>query len=128
MSNSFDWKDYLTIATGLAAQKTEGAMRSAISRSYYFAFNVTRQCARRENPLVVTTDHTIFWRQVSELWADQSLQTYGDRIRRDRNRADYYDTFPKLEEQLKATIVTSIRIVNEVTKLSASKASPKKSK
>ena len=37
------WDEYLVLGKGLAAQPFEGAERSALSRAYYGAFNLSRR-------------------------------------------------------------------------------------
>jgi hypothetical protein len=44
---SFDWIDYLRLAEDLAAKDDEAPLRTAISRAYYFIFNVAYARAER---------------------------------------------------------------------------------
>lgn len=100
---SFNWIDYLTLAENLAKDPSlpgpkEASFRAAISRAYYGAFCTARNFAEtNENPPVFrtgkTTDHKLIIEHFSKS-SDPARKKIGanlDRLRSDRNKADYDD-------------------------------------
>lgn len=90
----FDWAEYLRLARTLGTQTyDEAALRSAISRAYYAAFGTAAQDLRSRGTKLTTRGGV--HKQVIDLFksdSDPRLVQVGvelDRLRRDRNRADY---------------------------------------
>ena len=86
-------RDFLTLATALAAGTTEAAWRSAVSRAYYAAFHAARQLLRDLGFRVPRGDqaHAYLWMRLSNC-GGASLQRAGqllNSLRTERNRADY---------------------------------------
>jgi hypothetical protein len=108
---AFDWHSYLALAKTLAAATTdEASLRSAVSRSYYSAFNLARLRAEANgyrNKFDATgSSHDLLW----ELYSRNThagcvrLSVLGPRMKRRRVKADYRPYFHKLPEELKDAI------------------------
>ncbi len=99
---SFDWKEYLNLAKELAKSNDEARLRSAISRAYYSVFCKAKSLFGDKIQL---TRKSIDHRLISEYLKAQDnenlkkLGVYLERLRVDRNRADYDDEFPNLTNQ-----------------------------
>lgn len=115
---SFDWTEYLNLAEELAGQAQkpsteEARLRSAISRAYYAAFSTARYKLPSIPSNLAGSVHTYVWKNYknnNDLTRSQ-IGANGDRLRKDRNRADYDTTvsnLPKLTE--KALKVSSLTI------------------
>jgi uncharacterized protein (UPF0332 family) len=102
---SFNWGDYLTLATALVKEPenpgpSEAALRSAISRAYYAAFRRALDVAISEGYQSRNTgdDHFAVRAHFRELPPShdterKALSTYLIRLSKVRNQADYEDTF-----------------------------------
>jgi uncharacterized protein (UPF0332 family) len=108
---AFDWHSYLALAKTLAAATTdEASLRSAVSRSYYSAFNLAKMRAEangyRNKFDAVGSSHDLLW----ELYSRNNhagclrLSILGPRMKRRRVKADYRDHFNQLPEELKDAI------------------------
>jgi uncharacterized protein (UPF0332 family) len=118
---SFDWTDYLQFAEALALKPAlpgpeEAALRSAVSRAYYAAYCRTRDLAtdRRElTPTRRSSDHTLI---IDHFRLDSNpthrqIGTYLDRLRNNRNRADYDGT---LRGDLSALAISSVQLARDI--------------
>ena len=88
-----NWRDFLTLASRLAAAKTEAEWRSAVSRGYYATFHVARQLLAGMGFRVPRADraHQYLVFRLSNS-GDANVEQAGrdlDTLRRMRNRADY---------------------------------------
>jgi uncharacterized protein (UPF0332 family) len=86
-------RDFLSLAHLLAARAEEAAWRSAISRGYYATFHVARLLLEDLGFAVPRADraHGYLWLRLASC-GDASVQDAGaklNRLRRDRNQADY---------------------------------------
>ena len=90
---AFDWNEYLILARRLGSEPEESALRSAISRAYYAAFNTAEQYCKDNGFLVVRTgkSHQDVWDAfLSKADARfNSVYEKGQRLRRKRIEADY---------------------------------------
>lgn len=102
----FDWNEYLALANFLATRPDEASKRSAISRAYYFAFNVA--FARAET----TAGRHPSWENYHSWCWDKYKNTPdasctqlgidGDRMRRRRVKADYRAAdIPRLDDEVR---------------------------
>ena len=106
---SFDWTRYLDLARALSAAVTdEASLRSAVSRSYYCAFNLAMMRAA-DNSYRSPNDgssHDLLW----ELYgrnddpACKKLALVGPRMKRRRVKADYKPDYRRLTEEVKDAI------------------------
>ncbi len=117
---SFDWIHFISLAQILYRDAhrlgdREACLRSVISRAYYGAFGLAREKAVREGG--VRLSHTSedhgkiirFFRKST----DRDYQKIGlalDRLRQQRNKADYEGQFPDLEQQTKLALKRVLKI------------------
>ncbi|HZY72180.1 MAG TPA: hypothetical protein VFE22_03625 [Edaphobacter sp.] len=109
---AFDWYSYLALAKTLAAATTdEASLRSAVSRSYYSAFNLAMLRAEangyRNRFDATGSSHDLLWQLYSRNAAHDGcvrLSLLGPRMKRRRVKADYRHVFPKLSEELSGAI------------------------
>jgi uncharacterized protein (UPF0332 family) len=109
-----NWRDFLLLATRLAAGIAEADWRTAISRAYYAAFHVGRRLFADLNFTVPRADraHQYLVFRLSNSGesvveqAGRDLET----LRRLRNRADYDETpaFTQTQASAAVQIVTGI--------------------
>src|SRR5437016_3862492 len=90
---AFDWSQYLILAEDLGGRSDEAALRSAISRAYYAAYNMVRSfCGTSGIPIIDTGNlHKDLWdaflRRGGRTFA--KVHDKGQRLRRKRTKADY---------------------------------------
>lgn len=120
---SFDWSEYLSLAQELAGQSgrvanQESKYRSAISRAYYAAFCKARNYLRDVEGQAIPAggkSHTY----VRDEYRNNSTRTRRrigeklNRLRSDRNRADYEDVFTRPSD----VAIESIRLSREIISL-----------
>ena len=105
----FDWNNYLTLAEQLAAQADEGSKRSAISRAYYYVFNLAFARAESTSGRYPGGQgfHAWCWSrfQNSPHIACKRLASNGERLKRRRVQADYKAAeISRLEDQVQRTL------------------------
>lgn len=120
---SFNWDQYLDLATELAGkpQKTpsseEARLRSAVSRAYYAAFGRARnelRDQRREVNAEKMTHKQLWKRFETGNEKDRQIATDGDRLRRDRNAADYDDNIANLSSLANSALELSAGIIDRL--------------
>lgn len=89
-----DFREFLTLAESLAEGVTEGEWRTAISRAYYAAFHIacdTLASLGFRVPSHSEQAHAYAWRRWSNTgeWTIDDAGRDLDRLRSDRNEADY---------------------------------------
>jgi len=126
---SFDWMEYLVLAEGLASSSgdseaaTEGRRRSAISRGYYAAFNEAKRFLENEGVSFSAT--AVVHLEVSGqfLSAKHPLRKrIGDNLaslRTWRNKADYWATVPRLNEEFFSQLRRARRVMTDLNALSS---------
>jgi len=119
---SFDWQKYLVLADSLyqncgVSSNEEACLRAAVSRGYYAAFCTARNLARDNDNLHLYNtgrDHGIIKQHYSSD-PDLKRKKIGillGRLRDKRNKADYADTEPQLEENTRYALNVSHEIMN----------------
>jgi uncharacterized protein (UPF0332 family) len=125
---TFDWRQYLTLAKNLCTNShdfpnQEACFRVAISRAYYAAFCTARNYAKNYDRLSLqrtgedhrlVKDHYSFAND-SNTQQKRKREQIGinlDRLRNLRNKADYDDIFPRLENEAKYAIALSSQVIN----------------
>jgi uncharacterized protein (UPF0332 family) len=116
---SFQWADYLVLSQNLAGQTLvpcqEAKLRSAISRAYYAAFCSTRNLLNQKGYSIYPTSKA--HQEVQDILKKKNdkvskrIQSHLDRLRDDRNDADYEDIF---EGDLNKTITYDLSLANQV--------------
>lgn len=108
-------RDFLTLARQLAAGSTEASWRSAISRAYYAAFHVARNLLEDLGFAVPNGDqaHAYIYRRLQNC-ANAQVASAGmalDRLRSERNRADYDLHWRITQTSASSQIVAAERII-----------------
>ena len=123
---SFDWSEYLRLAREITDSVSdkwdrEAALRCAISRAYYAAFCAARNHLEREGQRLSRSglDHRDVPRRLRERSdaASKQIASHLERLRIDRNRADYHDTlvgFGGTLDNLAAAADEALRVAEEV--------------
>ncbi|MBC7259155.1 MAG: HEPN domain-containing protein [Chloroflexi bacterium] len=123
---SFDWSEYLRLAQELVGQDVrpagqEARLRAAISRAYYAAFCEARNCLLAEGRHL-STGHDVH-RAVREEFTKSSdkmrrqISQNLDRLRNDRNKADYDDRVRRLADTAVADIELSRSVLEGLARL-----------
>jgi len=124
---SFDWTEYLNLAQELVGQPTslasrEARLRTAISRAYYAAFCESRNHLRDKEGRQIPPEGTVhrYVRDEFKSSADKLRKQIGhdlDRLRSDRNKADYDDTVTGLDAISKVDLALAGRVISLLAKL-----------
>jgi len=106
----FNWTAYFTLANELAARHgDEAALRTAISRAYYYVYHLALQRATANSFTLQEGDggtHKQLWSIFSGS-PDPECKRLGDiasRLREKRIRADYKPYFARVGEEVPAVI------------------------
>ena len=108
----FDWTQYLILAKSLSQSiPHEASLRSAISRSYYSAFNLALERAKlngyRDKVDETGGSHQLLWdlygRNIKSNECGQ-IAKLGPRMKRRRVLADYRSEYPRLAEEVRFAI------------------------
>ena len=117
----FEWRDYFELAIRLSANKDEASLRSAVSRAYYYVYHLALARAESNgyNPTRESGSHIDMWRvylgnPVSECL---KLGSIGERMRKRRSDADYRQTFPRLEEEVRGVLADAEQFADSLSKL-----------
>lgn len=102
-----NWLDYVVLAERLLGERHEASQRSAVSRAYYGALNVSRGWLETNvAPVDRHRVHGQVWGHFAAAAGHASTRTgrewelvadLGKKLRRLRNRADYAGSFPDLD-------------------------------
>ena len=124
---SFDWCEYLNLAFELGGQSdAQGAqdakLRTAVSRAYYAAFCTARNYLRDVECLPVPQGPRAHGFVLDEFTArtDRRLKQVGtrlDRLRIDRNKADYDDVVSGLESMTALALKLGQRVISTLSAL-----------
>ena len=128
---SFAWVRYLDLARELAGkpattESREAKLRSAISRAYYAAFNEARaflETIRGPLPYNVNEhDYVKNWYLNHRDRLQRQVGTDLDRLRQDRNHADYDNEWKggigALDKTVESTLIIAARTIANVGQLS----------
>lgn len=114
---AFDWNDYFTLAGELNSPGNEAKIRSAISRSYYCAFNLAKAYLFKEKGKFKYQDHEDLWIRFADYDDDRvSIESWGNRIRLIRNSADYDNEMKDMIVDHRTTIKYTFQIIEELNK------------
>ena len=122
---SFDWSEYLNLAQELAGQTVspagqEARLRAAVSRAYYAVFCKSRNYLRDEGRQVPSRDVHRYVRDEFKRSADRLRKQIGydlDRLRSDRNKADYNDNVVNLDKMVSADLALANKIIHTLAQL-----------
>ena len=113
---NFDWSEYLRLARELADQRgDDAAMRTAISRAYYAAFNIaSRHKAAEEARSSQAGPHQAVWRLLKQS-GNSSWRRAGNmglRFMEIRQMVDYIDMVPALPWESRKALGTAETILH----------------
>ena len=121
---SFDWCEYLNLAQELCGQTGVSAiqdakLRTSVSRAYYCAFCVARNYLRDVKGLPIASDVTAHqsvanWFKGRQGKRERKVGHDLDRLRIDRNKADYDDTVSGLTRMTKGALKRTQRIISTI--------------
>jgi len=102
---AFDWIEYLNLATELSTHPDEASQRTAVSRAYYFAYNIAkdRAIANQYSQPEDGSSHDNLWalyNRNSSSDGCKRLALLGGRMKRKRVIADYRQHFSRINEEL----------------------------
>ena len=108
----FEWDQYLALAKLLSqAVSDEASLRSAVSRSYYSAFNLAFKRAElngyRPRFDETGSSHQLLWDLYGRNQKNEDcrrLSLLGPRMKRRRVKADYRSHYPKLVDDVRIAI------------------------
>jgi len=109
---AFDWTQYLIFAKELSKRSDEAALRSAISRAYYAAFNHARAyCAAKAIPVPESFEHSshkVVWDALLNRGRTLAgAQIQGTRLKRKRHNADYESEVENISEVVQQALAES---------------------
>lgn len=123
---TFDWNEYFKLAQELSQRKDgtdpqrEARLRSAISRSYYSVFCSARNHLNKKKvPLPKENIHASVKDQYRNS-SDTTLRQIGnnlERLRIDRNKADYDDSFDRLNNTAVLHLMMAGMTIEDLAKL-----------
>jgi uncharacterized protein (UPF0332 family) len=123
---SFDWSEYLTLAQELAGElvlsNEEAKSRSAISRAYFSAYCIARNFLRDKEGYRIPEDS-----DAHSLVRDLFVKSYVghrrrigqnlERLRLDRNKADYDDIFTGLPSSVTVALNLAKWVISTLSTL-----------
>jgi hypothetical protein len=117
---AFDWNNFLLLAEELAQRGDEAAKRTAISRAYYFIFNLAYARAEQNGAFVAGDRHTQCWRRYMTTPdpACRRLGNVGDRMKGRRVSADYEaPTKERLDDEVQRALEEARQFKTDLTTL-----------
>jgi len=121
---SFDWSHYLIIAEELFREVEnttykDANLRCAISRAYYAAFHSAKLKLYEKWNISVSRDASAH-KEVKECYEQKNMKMIAlnlERMRIDRNKADYYDIVKDLEAVTKETLKRANKVISALSRL-----------
>ena len=100
----FDWTGYFTLADELSRRADEASLRSAMSRAYYYVYQLALQRAHANGFTNLAGEgfHKQLWRNFSDS-PDPDCRRLGEiaqRLKDKRERADYRPIYPRISEDI----------------------------
>jgi hypothetical protein len=120
------WDETIVLASGLAKLGLEATNRSAVSRAYYGAFNLSRRWLELNGtPIDNRGAHKQVWEafRTADHASDRTRDDWvlvgnlGNSLRRLRNQADYVDLVPDLGGQVLGAVQDAERISGLILRL-----------
>jgi hypothetical protein len=100
----FDWTGYYTLANELATRADEASLRSAMSRAYYYVYQLALARAKANGFAILAGEpsHKQLWRNFSESPEPtcKRLALIAMRLKEKRERADYQDVYQRISDDI----------------------------
>jgi hypothetical protein len=121
-----NWHDYLALSRGLAERGVEAYDRSAVSRAYYGAFNLSRRWLEMNVTAIDNRGaHERVWKtfrgaecaNAATRLKWKRIGVLGGALRTLRNQADYADDVPGLDRESLAAVDVAEQIVRLLDEL-----------
>ena len=117
----FDWSDFQVLATELSTQSRESALRTAVSRAYYYAFHISRARLRALGFYFTPSEgsHMQVWEKYLNS-PDPACKRIGElakRLKAKRQVADYEPYFARLEDEAPAMVQLATTLAAELEAL-----------
>jgi uncharacterized protein (UPF0332 family) len=120
---TFNWEDYHRLADDLKGRGDDAALRTAISRVYYSAYNQARiHLQQRGIALDVSgaSSHERIWREyLGKSKAAGSVCRYGKDLHTKRVKADYHDEIENLKALVDDSFETAQKFFNYLAEVKA---------
>ena len=121
---NFDWSHYLDIAIELyeqagSSKRSDAYLRSSISRAYYATYHKSRQYLKDKWGIAVSRDTGTHGQVRFEFLKKRqySIAKKLERMRFDRNKADYNDKFVNLEERVQINIERAKQVFSVLSRI-----------
>lgn len=127
--SNFNWEDYLNLAIELENQTKNpnqtiknARLRSSISRAYYSAFCICRNYLIFKEGKILKNNQSIHKTVIDEFLKSHDITKreigdFLDKLRRNRNRADYNDFFSNPEKTTSYSISMASEIIEKIKSL-----------
>jgi uncharacterized protein (UPF0332 family) len=125
---AFNWSEYYGLAEELGKRADEASLRSAISRAYYYVYNLAlRRAEANDFKFVIGGIHTQLWRvfQDSPEPDCKQLGTIAARLKEKRERADYNSFFARVQDEVPVLLADARDFAARLDKLPARFPNPK---
>jgi uncharacterized protein (UPF0332 family) len=117
----FDWPDFLTLAEELAARPEEHCLRTAIGRTYYYAYHLARQRVVNNEFMITKFEdsHKQVWEKFNNSpdYSCKKLYDLAKILKDKRQQADYDAIFPRIEDEFPGIITTAKKFAADLNAL-----------
>ncbi|MEO6801771.1 MAG: hypothetical protein ABI197_00855 [Granulicella sp.] len=117
----FDWTELSKLADELAKRPEESCRRTAVGRAYYFVFHLARKRIIDNGYRIVPGGNS--HKQVWDKYTDspeldcRKLGEIAKRLKEKRERADYSDAYPRLEDDLPQILASAQEFASQLASL-----------
>ena len=129
ISKQFDWADYFKMADELAKRSDEAALRTALSRAYYYVFHLALNRAQSNGFSIREGEasHPQLWRNysLSPEPACNKLAQIAGRLKEKRRKADYEQIYARLDDDIDGALADAQDFASRLIKLPARFPDPK---
>jgi hypothetical protein len=119
----FDWIGYYTLANELAGRADEVSLRSALSRAYYYVYQLALERAKTNGFTTLAGEgtHQQLWRNYSDSPEPdcRKLAEIGKRLKDKREWADYRKFYPRISEEVPELIAAARDFAGRLQALNA---------
>jgi hypothetical protein len=124
----FDWTGYYTLASELAARADEASLRSAMSRAYYYVYQLALARAKANGFSIVAgeSSHQQLWRNYSDSPepACRRLAEIAKRLKYKRELADYQSVYRRISDDVPVMLADARDFAGRLQALSSRFPSP----